>query len=119
MEGRPGRRGPGTPGGGAPRDAVPQGLRTRPERQGSPARAAAPGGQRQRAVAIVTGGRRAGAAQKRGQRSALLRLPAPGGAGGGTGFASASPVAGRGMESCGPSPSACTQGSGPRVAAPH
>lgn len=119
MEGRPGRRGLGAPGGGAPRDAVPQGLRTRPERLGSPAGAAAPGGQRQRAVAIVTDGRGAGAARKRGQRSALLQLPALGGAGGGAGVASASPVAGPGMESCGPSPSACTQGSGPHVAAPR
>lgn len=77
---------------------------------------AAPGGARQLAVAMATGWRGAGATPKRGQRSASLRLPAPRGS---AGFASAAPVVGPGMGSCGPNPSACAQGSGPRAAAPH
>lgn len=116
MEGRTGRRGPG---GGSRGDAVSRGLRTRRERRGWPARAAAPGGPRQRVVAMATGGWGTGAARKRGQRSASLRLLAPGGTGGGAGFASASLVEGPGMGSCGPSPLACAQGSGLRAAAPH
>lgn len=81
-EGGPGRRGPGASG-ARPRGMPFPGVRTRSQRErlgGPPARRpelGAPGGPRQRAVAMATGGRGAGAARKRGQRSASLRLPAP------------------------------------------
>lgn len=113
MESGPARRGPGASGDESPRDAVSRGLRTRPLsiRRGWPAGPSPQlGGARvsERLPRRRTGG---GGTRKRGQRSALLRLPAPGGAG----LASASPVAARawGLAARAPWPARRSRGRAP------
>lgn len=113
VESGPARRGPGASGDESPRDAVSRGLRTRPLpiRRGWPAGPSPQlGGARvsERLPRRRTGG---GGTRKRGQRSALLRLPAPGGAG----LASASPVAARawGLAARAPWPARRSRGRAP------